>query len=119
MATQIANTKEMKQAAYTRSNFMHGTYAVFKGCEKPARPADYVSESGSQYWYGENNRGKWVIRYSDHWSGEDSAYTRSYGYSCRNIASCYWPLKSTKLRTGGIFSAGKAFFKDFKPVKWR
>ena len=40
---------------------------VFKLCKKPSRPPDSLSWQGSRYWYGENKRGKYMIRASDHW----------------------------------------------------
>ena len=59
---------------YTSRNYYMGTEAIFDRCERPNRPADYVSESGSAYWYGDDG----VIRESDHW-----------GYE---VASCNWYL---------------------------
>lgn len=82
------------KANYT--NFFMGTIATWKRCNTPKRKPDYQSskkyrnwdgeleETGiisSQYWYGEDSRGKYVIRQSDHWG---------------NVATCYWILTKGK-----------------------
>ncbi|QDU81580.1 hypothetical protein Pla110_33220 [Polystyrenella longa] len=59
-----------------RDTFNYMTQAVFRPVIKPNRIPDYVSESGSQYWY--ENDG--VIRHSDHWG---------------TVASCLWSCTST------------------------
>ncbi|MBQ6862283.1 MAG: hypothetical protein IJN98_06710 [Alistipes sp.] len=55
-------------APITYDNFYESTEAVFTQVERPDRPADYVSRSGSEYWYGNDERGDYVIRGADHWS---------------------------------------------------
>lgn len=60
--------------AYNQDNFFSNTMAAFQRCESPDRPADYESNSGSKYWYGDEG----VIRESDHWG--------------TGIASCDWYL---------------------------
>lgn len=61
----------------TFDNFSKSTSAVFEAMPKsevPQREADYASERwdgfgvSSRYWYGEDERGKYVIRESNHWS---------------------------------------------------
>ena len=47
------------------NNFYILTRAKFKRQAQPTRKPDYVSTSGSKYWYTE----KGVIRTSDHWIG--------------------------------------------------
>lgn len=59
---------------YTSRNYYMGTEATFEPCERPSREADYVSDSGSAYWYSEDG----VVRESDHWG--------------REVASCNWYL---------------------------
>jgi hypothetical protein len=74
----------------THDNFHISTKATFKSCKKPKRTADFISRSrvwfedgkgscfvSSCYWYGEDNKGKFVIRYSDHWG---------------QVASCNWEI---------------------------
>lgn len=54
------------------------TVRVFKPCKKPHRKPDFVSWQGSCYWYGENKRGKYMIRASNHWGKVgDSRYVFS------------------------------------------
>lgn len=71
----------------TFDNYFDSTAAIFKACKMPKREADYESDSGSRYWYGENKRGKYVIRLSNHW-------TRCNHKSrvCKKIASCQWQI---------------------------
>lgn len=92
----------------TFDNFFANTSAVFTllhKSEAPQREADYESERwdglgiSSRYWYGEDERGKYVVRASDHWSDyprgansrkafEDNPYHRRY----TRIASSRWAL---------------------------
>lgn len=58
-----------------RDSFYKCSYAIFNGCEKPAREPDYISESGSAYWYSEDG----VIREADHWG---------------NVATCIWEIRN-------------------------
>jgi hypothetical protein len=58
----------------TEKNFHIKTDAQFISCEMPTRKADYVSESGSKYFYTKEG----VIRVSDHWGSQ--------------IATCNWHL---------------------------
>lgn len=60
----------------TFDNFFIDTVACFKPFDEPDCEPDFISESGSQYWYGEDEVGDYVVRKSDHWG--------SY------IASCSW-----------------------------
>lgn len=60
---------------FNENNFFGGTTAVFTLCEQPQSEPDFVSGSGSAYWY--INGG--VVRRADHW-----------GYG---IASCNWYLR--------------------------
>lgn len=59
---------------YNSENFYMGTEASWADAEAPEREADYVSDSGSAYWYTEGG----VFRTSNHW-----------GYE---VASCDWFL---------------------------
>ena len=92
-------------------NFFANTSAVFTllpKSEVPQRDPDYVSKRwdgfgvSSRYWYGEDERGKYVIRASDHWSDyprgansrkafEINPYNRRY----TKIASNRWALDMT------------------------
>lgn len=67
-----------KDSVITFDNFHLGTYADFiriTKSELPDRNPDFVSESGSKYWY----YGDYVCRQSDHWG---------------NLGSCTWLLNS-------------------------
>lgn len=59
---------------YNSENFYMGTEASWADAEAPEREADYISDSGSEYWYTEGG----VFRKSNHW-----------GYE---VASCDWFL---------------------------
>ena len=48
---------------YNSENFYMGTEASWNDAEAPEREADYVSDSGSAYWYTESG----VFRKSNHW----------------------------------------------------
>ena len=57
-----------------RDTFYKETFADFSKCVRPQSEPDYISNSGSAYWYSDGG----VIRESDHW-----------GYG---VASCDWLL---------------------------
>lgn len=59
-------------------NFFLATEADFEQCQKPNHEPDYVSDSGSAYWYFEDG----VVRQSDHWG--------------HRIASCSWLLDGSE-----------------------
>ena len=106
----------------TFDNFFTNTSATFKPisvAEKPTREPDYVSKrwdgfgASSRYWYGEDERGKYVIRESDHWSNvmftdnsvaafEKDPYNRRY----TRIATCQWAIDATELTAGKTESEG-------------
>lgn len=60
---------------HTSENYYMDTFANFSRCDMPDTAPDYVSNSGSTYWYCDDG----VIRMSDHW-----------GYG---VASCDWLLE--------------------------
>ncbi len=60
----------------------------------PQRTPDYVSDSGSKYWYV----GDSVIRQSDHWG---------------NVASCYWTINYVE---NGSELTGVCSLSDFKSI---
>ena len=66
----LINGVKPTSRTFTFDNFYKDTKAVFEGTERPKGKPDYTSYSGSEYWYGEDNGGKYVVRGSDHWSGE-------------------------------------------------
>ena len=66
----LINGVKPTSRTFTFDNFYKDTKAVFEGTERPKGEPDYTSYSGSEYWYGEDKDGKYVVRGSDHWSGE-------------------------------------------------
>lgn len=81
----------------TTENFFEATAAVFDICETPDRTPDFVSGSGSAYWY--ENGG--VVRCSDHW-----------GYG---IASCNWWIRGLDMihhQSADAFNLIEAFGTD-------
>lgn len=62
-----------------RKTFYKSTKADFASCDRPDREPDYVSASGSAYWYGDDG----VVRASTHWGAK--------------IASCDWYLDGEAL----------------------
>jgi hypothetical protein len=101
-----------KRIKITEKNFFHGTKATFKGCKVPQREPDYVSDSGSRYWYGSNQRGPYVIRLSNHWSHRKNFNTRRT-CDCKYVASCVWNILTNNANT---LVAGKSYFKFFKKI---
>lgn len=142
-------------APITYDNFYESTEAVFTQVERPDRPADYVSypqgpgvvyqydESGkitgpisSEYWYGSDEGGDYVVRGSDHWTDQGETVdgvlqrmdeyildqskpawkVRKYGYLKRNyIASCDWSIVGPDVPRGAKLY-GKAYLSD---MSWR
>lgn len=88
----------------THSNFHLATKAWFKPCKMPTRKPNFISNSGSKYWYGNDKKGDYVIRYSDHWGA---------------VASCDWRIKNEPLRNRRISfteKSGKCYTQKFKAL---
>jgi hypothetical protein len=47
----------------TQENYFYKTQAKWMPCAIPERQPDFISDSGSRYWYGPNG----VTRSSNHW----------------------------------------------------
>lgn len=62
-------------------NFWRKTRANYTACEKPDRHPDFKSKGsgGSKYW----DMGDYVIRYSNHWSGQ---------HGIGRIVDCEWAI---------------------------
>jgi len=114
----------MDKIEITQDNFYLGTKARFKGCKKPKREADFTSygrseDISSEYWYGADKYGKYVIRCSHHWSNSNNEQV----YSCKKIKSCYWWIV-TNCKNSYIYVdpyeyeqimyCGKAYFLNFE-----
>lgn len=55
-----------------RENFYVSSIAIFFKVARPNREVDFTSSTGdgnfpSQYWFGEDSKGGYVIRHADHW----------------------------------------------------
>lgn len=111
----------MEETEITQDNFYLGTKCCFKGCKRPKRAANFTSynrheEIHSEYWYGEDKKGKYVIRCSDHWSKSNNEEV----FSCEKISSCYWWITTNCKKIYfhenpyNGFHCGKAYFSRFK-----
>ena len=111
----------------TKDNYYISTYAKFVECATPRRKPDYISSSGSKYWYTKTG----VIRKSDHWSlyyrsyPDKTCFTTSVYLHAVPIASCMWTLqlKNDKITVkedygdNGKILTGFCKYKNFHNVK--
>ena len=111
----------------TKDNYYTSTYAKFVECATPRRKPDYISSSGSKYWYTKTG----VIRKSDHWSlyyrsyPDKTCFTTSVYLHAVSIASCIWTLqlKNDKITVkedygdNGKILTGFCKYKNFRHVK--
>ena len=111
----------------TKDNYYTSTYAKFVECATPRRKPDYISSSGSKYWYTKTG----VIRKSDHWSlyyrsyPDKTCFTTSVYLHAVPIASCMWTLqlKNDKITVkedygdNGKILTGFCKYKNFHNVK--
>ncbi len=89
---------------FNSSNYYTATKASFTSCAKPETTPDYISDSGSRYWYTDEG----VIRFSNHW-----------GYG---IASCDWLLdgvEDSSFADGEGGRAGYCNWSDFEFTRER
>lgn len=71
----------------------------------------------STYWYGEDSTGKYIIRYSDHWSNYRNFDANIIFDGCEMIASCKWSIKSTTYnKNERNLLAGKCYLANFKKI---
>ena len=76
----------------TYKNFYKSTVADWIRCELPDRKPDYVSFSGSAYWFYKNK----VKRLSDHWG---------------KVSSCKWLIEG---KNSKIFVCAECYYDDFR-----
>lgn len=78
-----------------KDNFFKNTYGVFRSLSNFSiyGDPDFVSESGSKYWYLDHG----LIRQSDHWG---------------SVSSCFWKLNGSK---GGL-EFGYIYWNSFKQI---
>lgn len=87
--------------SYGTNNYFMATKCNWVSCVHPENEADYVSESGSHYWYTDEG----VVRMSDHWGS--------------SVASCDWYLDNEIRSSFSDFDetrCGFAKWEDFEPV---
>lgn len=73
-----------------RDNFFNKTYGVWKQIGgTPNRQPEFVSASGSEYWY----EGDFIIRKSSHWSGYMYGHAKRIEQGCIRVATCKWYLR--------------------------
>lgn len=106
----------------TLDTFFIDTEVIWKACKEPRRTPDFVSASGSKYWYGENKKGVFVVRKSDHWC-KIKGLIHTIEIDRRRVASCRWHLKTSSKGIARLLLmkrqsvSGKAYLKDFKRLR--
>jgi hypothetical protein len=113
-------------------NYFIHTKGSFKACKRPLRKPNYISYSrgyydynqyeyveyskpiiSSEYWYGEDKKGKYVIRSSNRWSN------RNNETECKKISTCVWdlyiPRYKSKNKESYAITSGKIYLSDLKP----
>jgi hypothetical protein len=98
----------------THENFYNATRLIFKACKTPKHPPDFISNSGSKYWYGQNKKGKYVIRQSDHWCKYQGLVkcdikTSKSVKGCKQIASCKWKIIGRLDMSDSEYVTGKVY----------
>lgn len=107
----------------TISNFNNNSFTTFKECKTPNRHPDFISLSGSRYWYGSNKNGQYVIRQSDHWGKVSSCVWKLFSpYKVNNLSGsaikilkkeCNQTITSLGQIKSGTFRTGKAYISSF------
>ena len=93
----IKHYKSVQDGIANSLNFFDNTIALFKECDKPKRKPDFISDSGSIYWYFK----KGVIRGADHWGDR--------------VANCSWAFEfSDGKRTYGYNPWNSKTFSEYK-----
>ncbi len=77
---------DLQDGEASSDNFFENTIVIFEECDGPKRKPDFVSGSGSCYWYTK----KGVTRGSDHWGG--------------GVDNCDWALHTKNGKN--IYGAG-------------
>ena len=94
----IVKYYKIEKATANRNNFYKETVATFTPSKTPNRQPDYISESGSKYWYEIDG----VIRQSDHWGSR--------------VASCEW-FYGELWNSGSELLTGYCAWKDFEKTE--
>lgn len=115
------------------SNFFHNTRGSWKACKKPKRSSDFISYNkhllknfgekviSSEYWYGEDKKGEYVIRSSQHWGGCAGCWWSFYnpkdvnGLKKEKRIKIRKKQRSEQFPREETFLAAKIYLKDLKP----
>lgn len=115
----------------TFNNFFNNTKVIFKGCKTPKREPDFISNTGSKYWYGNDKNGGYVIREADHWVTHKAFNKEKKHKQCTSISSCIWSIKTNIESITLVYDkyynkylhhidynrvSGKAYLNDFIPI---
>ncbi len=94
---------DLQDGKATEKNFFENTIVIYNETKKPKGDPDFVSDSGSRYWYSKEG----VTRGSNHWGD--------------GVANCDWALKRKdgKMIYGVSLKSPKNFNKElFGFAKW-
>lgn len=107
----INNTKNIIRKI-NKENYFNNTKGRFVECERPKKEPDFVSTTGSKYWYIRGG----VIRQSSHWSNilytDKPTYDQYANNVCGMIKNCYWDIfviTPMKLSINGNYLVSKLF----------
>ncbi len=112
--------KEWKEAGVDLSTFYRDTKATFAQCKVPDRQPDFVSESGSHYWFFEyRDVDFYVVRWSDHWCDRLLPDGNKVIKDIARIASCVWHIRMTDVKIDlNKAIAGQCCLRDFRRISW-
>ena len=101
-------------------------FGIFKICKKPNKKPSHISyylhEYGgvaisSIYWNGEDEKGKYLIRCSNHWSAfiSSNRNVKLDFRQCGMIKNSFFILKGKENKETGTI-CGKVYIKNFKNI---
>ena len=94
---------------YNKDNYFIESYGIFKQIKSaPKREPDFISNTGSKYWYFDNK----IIRESDHWSGFFEGHSKNPYGGCIRVSTCKWYLR--------LASINKETYEDYVgEIEWK
>lgn len=96
---------------FNKDNFFNNTYGVFDFVSNPpSRKPDFISCTGSEYWYEKD----FLYRRSNHWSGYFDGHSKLID-GCVRISTCKWYLRGIKkveYNREYTFKTGSFFIKE-------
>lgn len=103
----------------TIEDFFVSTKAQFSQCAAPETTPDFLSEGGSQYWFGEDDLGSYVIRQSDHWCQYYEIGSKLMSHKRVRIRSCAWSVKIHDISIADLRPiAAKCHLTSFERIRW-